>query len=137
MAFSTDPCPEMIQLLLNQGADINWKSDQSAGILSMAIVSGAKPNVVKQLLSKGARVNEADLGGYTPLHQAGRFGRLLVAEILLEHGADRTARSKHGFTPADCALQRGHRDVWQLILSWKTSATTRQSNETAIDSQGE
>lgn len=53
--------------------------------------------VVKELLDKGARVNDrggSECDGITPLHDALGNGHFDVADILLENGADVLARDK-------------------------------------------
>ena len=49
-----------------------------------------------------AQARSAD--GSTPLHLAARFEQRDTAELLLEHGADVSARDGDGRTPADVAV---------------------------------
>lgn len=52
------------------------------------------------LLEAGADVNAKDKGGHTPLHWACITGRVDVARLLLDHGADPNAReADYGRTP--------------------------------------
>jgi ankyrin repeat protein len=62
---------------------------------------------VRLLLSRGADVNVAQDGGYTPLHQAAAHGDAVIVDMLLEAGADPAARTTAGETAADLAAARG------------------------------
>ena len=65
---------------------------------------------VKYLIEEhGADVNVPDSWGYTPLHYAATRGDLGLIEYLVEQGADVTAMSRLGMSPADMARggQRG------------------------------
>ncbi len=44
--------------------------------------------IVKHLVEKGADIGSTDSQGSTALHLAGREGRLLVVQFLVEKGAD-------------------------------------------------
>lgn len=46
--------------------------------------------------------------GYTPLHFAARRGYTEIVDILLASGADKTAKSKNGFTPLMLAIANRH-----------------------------
>jgi ankyrin repeat protein len=68
---------------------------------------------VRQLLTGGAALLE-ERGGpseSTPLEIAAMLGRLGVVELLLEHGAAISSRSKGGTTPLHFAALNGHAAV--------------------------
>ena len=50
--------------------------------------------IINTLIEAGARVNEADRQGHTPLHLAAERGRGDVIKLLLAHGADTEAVEK-------------------------------------------
>jgi ankyrin repeat protein len=54
-------------------------------------------------------------GGETALHLAAECGRKDAVELLLDHGADPTARDGEGRTPADLAAARGHEEVLHFL----------------------
>jgi len=117
---------EMLDVLLEAGADINAKSRWWAG--GFGILHGANPEVAAYAIERGARVDAhaaARLGlignlrellsahpelvherggdGQTPLHFA---STVEIAEWLLDHGADIDARDvDHESTPAQWMLR--------------------------------
>jgi Ankyrin repeats (3 copies)/Ankyrin repeats (many copies) len=72
---------------------------------------------VKNLLEKGANVNEKDTDGRTPLLLATAKGHYLVVKFLLDNGANVNARfSNPPFTALVIAIKQGHRDIAELLL---------------------
>jgi ankyrin repeat protein len=70
--------------------------------------------VARALLDLGADVRaQRPDDGLTPLHFAATAE---VAELLLEHEADRLACDGHGRTPLHFACQSGHLDVAELLI---------------------
>ena len=118
--------PEMLDALLEAGADINARSRWWAG--SFGLLDSAKPELAAYAIKRGAIVDAhaaARLGmlehlrelitanpklvharggdGQTPLHFA---STVQVAEFLLEHGADINARDvDHESTPAQWMIR--------------------------------
>jgi len=69
--------------------------------------------VARALLEHGAAVNaRAMRANLTPLHVAALRNRRGVAQLLLEHGADRTALdAQYHATPAGWATHAGHTEL--------------------------
>lgn len=67
----------------------------------------ASMTMAKLLVEHGAKVNVAQQGGWTPLHQAADHGHVELAHYLLKMGADRTLKADDGRTAADLARGRG------------------------------
>lgn len=63
-------------------------------------------------------VNEADVYGDTPLHDASKFGHAVACEILLKNGAYPFAKNKDGKTPLDLAILHGKGNVVQLLNAY-------------------
>ncbi|KAH6887609.1 hypothetical protein B0T10DRAFT_73728 [Thelonectria olida] len=107
---------EIIQLLLDGGADINGQGELYGNALQTAADWG-RERVVTMLLERGADVNLRS-GGYsgrTALHLAALSGHVEVTRLLIHAGADREARDKAGDTPLDLAIKKGHSDVERLL----------------------
>jgi ankyrin repeat protein len=71
--------------------------------------------ITRLLIERGADVNAAQTAGYCPLHQAAVAGREDLVRMLLDAGADRTARCDRGKTAAEYARERGHAAVTALL----------------------
>mgnify|MGYP003575661795 CR=1 FL=1 len=57
--------------------------------------------VCMRLIDRGLDVNTSDKSGETALHLAARRGFPLIQQLLIEHGADTTARNGEGKSVAD------------------------------------
>ncbi len=87
---------DIIDLLIEHGADINIKGKKGYTALHWAAIGIGNPGLVKLLISKGADVNATNDDGYTPLHTSVENGARKIAEILLDNGADIHARTSIG-----------------------------------------
>jgi ankyrin repeat protein len=90
---------EVVEALLDSGADINARDEQNQTALHQAASKGHTP-IVKFLLERGADVNAKNLFGQTPLLAPVYRGSLDTVRALLGAGADVDARSElSGQTP--------------------------------------
>jgi len=98
---------EIVNLLVARGAALSIFEACAAGELER----------VERLVNAGT-INEYSADGWTPLHLAAFFGHTKVAEHLLSHDADVTARSRNpnGNTPLHAALAGNHKFVAGLLI---------------------
>jgi len=54
--------------------------------------------------------------GFTPLHMAAKFGKVKVARLLLDKGADADVEGKYKLTPLHVATHYGSTDVALLLM---------------------
>jgi ankyrin repeat protein len=75
-------------------------------------------DIVKFLLSVGAEFDTPSQNGMmvTPLNSAAATGRLDIARMLLERGANPNARQADDFVPLHAAAQNGQREMAELLL---------------------
>ena len=86
----------VIQLLLDNGANINNQGGQYGNALQAAVYRG-KIGVIRLLLNKGANVNAQGGMFGTALQAAAYNGNIKVIQLLLDNGADINARAgKYG-----------------------------------------
>ncbi|KAH8812333.1 ankyrin repeat-containing domain protein [Xylogone sp. PMI_703] len=88
--------PQVVELLLDSGVDINWMSSED----------------------KNWNERERQLFSLTALHCAAENGSIEVVELLLQRGARRDIKDSWGRTPAMVALRNNRPDVAQLIQNF-------------------
>lgn len=92
-------------------------STANAGPLHQAVRSNDLGTVELILIDSPPTVVNQTIGpGITPLHLAAAMDRTLIAEVLIDHGADLDARTDNGFTPLHWAASRDSKDVAQLLI---------------------
>ncbi len=107
---------EVVNLLLERGADINSTANTLGGGPLMTAAEKGRLEVVKLLLAKGADVNEGGRMGFTPLMAASEKGQLDIVKELLDKGADINARSQcMGSTALSIARDYGQNDVEKFL----------------------
>jgi ankyrin repeat protein len=99
---------DIANLLVARGATLTLCEACAAGELDRA----------ERLIASGAAVNAFSHDGWTPLHLAAFFGHVALAELLVAHAADVTARSRNanGNTPLHAALAGNRRMVAGLLV---------------------
>lgn len=103
------------EVLLDNGADLHARSRNSTDNTPLhAATAAGRRELVELLLARGADPNSQG-AGWTPLHLTADNGDVAIAEMLLGSGADVNARSNDGRTPLGMALQRGHKDMIDLL----------------------
>ena len=67
------------------------------------------------LLQAGANPNAQDRFGRTALQEVAQRGDLVLAKLLLRHGADATIASRHGDDALQLARRTGHDALWSML----------------------
>src|SRR5207249_11956892 len=74
--------------------------------------------VAKILIAHGAEIDSVDIYGMTPLSLAAERGKPRLAQLLLEKGADITARVRQGMargeTPLHLAVENHRKEVVEV-----------------------
>ncbi|KAI9928609.1 hypothetical protein MW887_001824 [Aspergillus wentii] len=109
---------DMVQMLLNNGADTHGRGSTDTTALGFASSAGHQ-RIVEMLLEHGADVDEHDVDGHfkTALQLAARAGSLGIVNILLKHGADVNLRSKTSDSALQEALSWGHEQIVDILLT--------------------
>jgi hypothetical protein len=123
---------ELLQLLIRNGADVNYAVDQGQTVLMLAAARGIysqcgndplltfyRGNVeeVKSLLAAGARVDDADGDGNTALMLASKNARSDCVKLLLDAGANVQVKNKYGWTALIyAAISNGHNPANMLEI---------------------
>ena len=112
----SDDAEKAIELVLNDGADINilalcnrtplpWVSASSSSML------------IKTLIDLGADVNAQRTDDkVAPLNLAASWNNYMATRLLLEHGADENMQSSCGWSPLHASVKQGFFEVSQLLI---------------------
>lgn len=103
----------IVQLLLNNGADIN-KSDSLHSTALGTALEERQLDVFKLLLERSAGLHLTADEGRTPLHVACRMGLSSAIRQLISRGADVNATDKEGLTALSDALQAQRENASKL-----------------------
>ena len=88
---------EIIELLIDKGADVNGKDDNDDTPLHLSI----NRNISELLIENGADVNAKDCSGGTPLHSIIFNEDKDLVALLITNGADLNSMNDDGQTPLD------------------------------------
>jgi hypothetical protein len=94
---------QQIQAAIDQGADVNARSDGAWTALMLAALYNPNPEVIATLLKAGADVKGHNVIGLTPLMFAAVNQNPEVISTLLKAGADAKAKDRDGKTAFDYA----------------------------------
>ena len=110
---------EIMSLLLEYGANINFWSRYKGFVLDAAILGG-KTNIVELLLAHGADPNAETGRTGSPLHCAIRANSTYIFRLLLSYGADPKSciSDEFGSVP-QYAAERGTEEIIVLLLELK------------------
>jgi len=101
--------------LVESGADIFDFDDEGVSVFDIAITY-ANEEMVRYLIDQGISVNKTQRrSGFTPLMAAACYGRVEIAKILLENGADKEAIDSKGFNATDFARKMNKKTILELL----------------------
>jgi len=106
---------DILNLLIESGVDIFAFDDEGVSVLDMAITYDNQ-FMVKYLIERGIDINATTRrSGFTALMAASCYGRVEIAQILLDYGVDQKAKDSKGFTAADFARKMNKKSVLKLL----------------------
>ncbi|GFS49496.1 ankyrin repeat domain-containing protein 50 [Trichonephila inaurata madagascariensis] len=105
----------MVQLLIYQGADLNYK-DADGRSISYLLALENRIEMSEFLLAQGSDVEARDLEGRTALHVSAWQVQTDMVELLMNHGADVNAIDIDYRTALQSAAWQGHVSVVRLLL---------------------
>jgi ankyrin repeat protein len=110
---------DIVQTLLEKGADANTRGNGNITPLMVAAASG-QSDVAKILLDKGADANIQDEDGITALMNAVEKGDITTVQLLLAHGADLYVKDQRGRSPislTDTLTGKQKRSIKRLLAA--------------------
>ena len=103
LAIRNHASKEMVELLLDKGADLAWSTEEGVGLLDEAVERN-RLDLAGLFIDRGIDPAETKRqSGMTPLMLAACFEYLEMMELLYERGADLYTVDQMGFTAADFA----------------------------------
>lgn len=107
---------EILKMLISAGADVNSPSFTKSGKTHLRLCCDHNFEEKCQLLiDAGARLNDADLYGFTALHKAAQNSRESICYLLLKAGADEQLTDQWGRKPV--MLAKAFDDGWAEVFS--------------------
>ena len=102
---------DLIELLIENGADVNAKSRNDDGMTPFHwACKECKLEAANFIIKHGANVNTSNNDGNTPLHDSCRIGHVELSKYLIDSGADVNARNIKGQTPLHLVSQYDYDD---------------------------
>jgi ankyrin repeat protein len=121
----------VVQALLRAGADPNARERDGLSLLIQAVRSESR-TVVRALLRAGADVNRVESHGgsrETALMTAAMYGNLAMVRLLIEAGAEVSARSAKGDSALDLARRLRQEKVADLLRGAGAEERPRRSGK--------
>ena len=119
---------EIVKLLVDSGADINYQGEDGWSAILSAAKNGAL-NLVKYFCEKGANVESCNYSNWTSLFMAAFYNYHDMIKYLIDFGANVDAKSTEGETILDvCTSEETKQEIIKLIEEKKTKQ--QQSSET-------
>lgn len=105
-------------MLVKAGVEVNDYDKLGETPLSLTCGKNTEGcvSIAKNLILRGAFINERNGQGYTPLMQSITAGTDEVAELLIEKRADVKAGTRSGITPLSLALEKRNVHIAQLLV---------------------
>lgn len=109
--------PQLVNLLIQTGANVNFTDNGGLTPLIQAIAVKASPEVLTLLLKNGAEVDKTSpkIGNETPLMIAAGYSPAPIVKVLLDAGASTTAKNASGKAAKDYAVEAKMAENLKLI----------------------
>ncbi|KAL8591213.1 hypothetical protein ACOMHN_019189 [Nucella lapillus] len=119
---------DIVQLLLDNGADKNISDDEGGTPLHYA-VDGEQTVVLEELCKRGANKNAQNKRGMTPLHVAIDQGLLDCVRLLVSQRADVNIQDKDNDTPMHDAIKNANPRIVRILLDCDHLDGSRMNKE--------
>ena len=119
---------EMVKILIEAGADINYPISSYGSLLNMFILNRSE-EMSKIVIEAGADVNQGDSDGDTALHLAAREGFPGLVKMLLKYGANIEAKNNSGKTPLNEAIKSEKIEIAKILIGYGANIEFITSNK--------
>eukprot|EP01119_Soliformovum_irregulare_P016698 TRINITY_DN4874_c0_g1_i3.p1 TRINITY_DN4874_c0_g1~~TRINITY_DN4874_c0_g1_i3.p1 ORF type:complete len:1171 (-),score=313.30 TRINITY_DN4874_c0_g1_i3:15-3527(-) len=122
--ISAHDCVEIITLMLDKGALVNYQNESGETALHRATLNtSADVQIANVLIKRGAAVNIANKRNEIALHWAIRMNRYELVLLLLRSGSSLTTEAKDG-TPYALALKSANSELKEAVVNYKEVGAT-------------
>lgn len=127
---------KIANLIIRAGVDVNDSNEDGVNAIIASILNTRcnrkvfkkrtydilkNISFLKYIVKQGIDINHKDNYGNTSLHYAIKLSREKeIIKLLLDYGADVNIKNKHGETPLDIALEKGDKDIVNLLKVYTT-----------------
>lgn len=112
---------ETVSVLIDAGADVNYKNSNGKSVLHVAVAK-SEDICVEHLLKAGANTNLEDNDGYSPLWIAVSENNIKITPYLLQYGGDVNFTLKDTNMSLLCvAASKGYEDMLELLLKYNAN----------------
>ena len=127
---------EVKELVKSKNVDINSQNNGLGTSLGKATVI-SNVGIIKILLGHGARINQRDTNGFTPLMVGVCYTNLAMVKLLVERGADINLERESGGRNV-AALDSAKREIYgyREIISILEAAAEAKKREAEAEKQG-
>ncbi len=108
-----------MKTLLKHGADVNRKYGYAAETPLVIVVKKGQYDKARVLLDSGAKINEPDSYGNTPLHHAAYMNNKAGVDFLVSSGADLNIRNRNGDIPLHYSIRYGKYETPYVFKYYK------------------
>ena len=122
---------EMVQMLLDLGADVNTRNRSQMTPLHTAAIM-RHHDVAQLLLAKGADVNAQSSIGQTPLHISATRNDVALAQMLLDQGVDVNLTDKQQRRAVDWAMLHNNQNFVDLLTANGSETATTKPHGWAV-----
>lgn len=105
---------EMLDYLLEAGADIDTADDNNSNTILHIAVINQLPNITKYLLGKGADISITNSRGLTPLHLSVFYGNIDIFKMILEKSHE--INEEYLFELTSQAIKFERLDILEILL---------------------
>lgn len=132
---STKAKKAVFDYLLQNGADVNIKSDADSNALHIAVCDSSRFDEINDLIKAGININLQNKYGTTPLSNAVFFDNAKIVELLINNGADVNLAKTNGMTPLMVACKDNKAtSIVDLLIKAKADIKAKNENgDTAMD----